>query len=64
MFEFENDEDARLDDLDFIEELRAAELGRLWQLRVALSYTGPRWMAIAVQRAIDRALRASSSSAA
>jgi hypothetical protein len=56
MYEFDNEELARGDDLNFIDELRTASLGRLWLLRVALSYGGPRWQMIAVERVISRAI--------
>jgi hypothetical protein len=58
MFTFEDEEDAREDDLDFLDEIRTADLAHLWKLRVILAYgAAPRWMMIAVERAIARMLR-------
>ena len=49
---------AREDDLDFLAELRKAELPRLCQLKTNLGFGGPPWMRMAVERAIARVCRA------
>jgi hypothetical protein len=56
VYEFEDDDLARADDLDFLDELRTADLGQLWRRRVILDYgAAPRWQVIAIERAISRA---------
>jgi hypothetical protein len=49
---------AREEDLDFLALLRRGDLSRLCQLKINLARGGPRWMRVAVERAIVRACRA------
>ena len=58
------DDLAREDDLDFLAEVRTANLRRLCQLKVNLGYGGPRWMRMAVERAIAHACPATGKRAA
>jgi len=48
-------EDAeRRRDLEFLRELREASTHRLHQIRLNLSFGGPAWQIVAVQRAIEK----------
>ena len=58
------DELGREDDLDFLVELRRADLRRLCGLKTNLGFGGPRWMRVAVERAIARACPVTTKSAA
>ncbi len=48
----ESPDNERNADLEFLREMRESDLARLHQIRTNLSFGGPRWQVVAVERAI------------